>query len=139
MRKNGQTTKEELFKRIDEFVKVRNESTRGGGYAEVDPKDVEELYGIFYNIVDLKYGEDADGDTPIDINILDRTRFEPRCGDLPVPYTHKAKTVEEYDEILDRAICNAGSAMDRVSRIMKIRWHEVRRLAEEAAKKAVPK
>ena len=125
---SNKASKKKLFEKIDEFLAVRKESSQGGGWAPVGPNEVEELYEIFKTIVDLKYETDADGDTPIDIDVLDRTRFEPHHSYLALPYMHKAKTVEDVDEIISSASCNANTAMSRLDSLLKSRKFEVARV-----------
>ena len=122
-----------LISRIEWFLKEEKVSDTGG-YAPVDPKEILEIYEIFNAIARLKYIADCDNDIPIDIDVLDRTRFEGSVGDIPLPYMHKAKTDEEIDEIIALASCNAISAMTRLNQIIRCRKDYITHIAETAAK-----
>jgi len=78
--KGGREALDEL---LDAFLEARRESK--GGWAPVVDGDVSDLYGIVREIVELKWGPDEDGDRPIDVHLIDRTRFEPSHF-LRVPY-----------------------------------------------------
>jgi hypothetical protein len=75
-----------LNRRIEAFLKNKKESN--GGYAPVEPKEVEDLYAIVHALIGLKYETDPDGDLPIHVILTDRTRYE-RPLALPIRHTHK--------------------------------------------------
>jgi hypothetical protein len=87
----------------------------------VGTEDVIEMEKIFNEIISLKYAADADGDVPICIDIVDRTRFEKPVGNLPIPYHHKVRTTKEFDEIVERACSNARSAMGMLDLLICLR------------------
>ncbi|KWT98056.1 MULTISPECIES: hypothetical protein [unclassified Variovorax] len=80
------TTKATLLRRIDAFLKTKKKSD--GGFAPVDPKEMEDLYAIVRGLIEVKYEEDPDGDVPVEVILTDRTRFE-RPLHFPVQYAHK--------------------------------------------------
>jgi len=122
-----------LIARIEEFLRVEKVSETGG-YAPVDSKEIQEIDEIFNVILELKFMADCDGDLPVEVDVLNRSVFETNTGDLPIPYMHKAKTVESIDEIISIACCNASSAMTRLNQIIRCRKDYVTRIAENDAK-----
>lgn len=66
--------RQELHDAIDAFIDVHKDADYGD-YANVDPTEIDELHKIVYSIVDLKYDTDCDGDSPIQVVILDKTRY----------------------------------------------------------------
>ena len=75
-----------LLRHIDRFLAQRKEST--GGYAPVEPEEVQALQDIIHRLIALKYEQDPDGDLPLEATVTDRTRYE-RPLHLPVPYAHR--------------------------------------------------
>ena len=122
-----------LLARISRFLKVRKVSD-SGGWAPVETSEVTEMHQIFSAIAELKYQASGDGDIPVEIDVLDRTRFENLAGDLPLPYMHKAKTMEEVDNIIDRAACNAAMATERLYCLIRIKRYMPKQLADEEAR-----
>jgi hypothetical protein len=59
---------------LDAFLADRSKSR--GGYAPVDQHDGQKLADIFRLILELKYDRDPDGALPIELDIVDRTRFQ---------------------------------------------------------------
>lgn len=66
----------------------------------------------------MKFGTDCDGDVPIEVEIIDRTRFE-RVHSIPLPYSFDAGN-EKLLDILYLAIGNVMSATQRVDSLMKL-------------------
>lgn len=79
----------------------------------------EEVWNKFLKDVDklvkTTFGVDADGDPPVDVYCVDRTRYEPWHW-FNVPYEHKAKTDAQMDEIEDAVLINLRMAMDAFDR-----------------------
>lgn len=118
-------TRAALLVMITAFLDERKRSD--GGYAPVDPKEVEQLEAIVGGLVSLKYGADADGDHPVEVSIVDRTRFE-RSHYFAIPYTHKAekgREVEVLDEAIDLAATNVNIAAGKLDILIQCRRHQV--------------
>lgn len=80
--------------------------------------DLEKLYKEI-NKIRKKLGMEQ----VVDVNIVDRTRFEPDQS-LLVPYEHKCQTPEEHEERLDYLITNIQIAIQRAESCLKIRrWN----------------
>jgi predicted Co/Zn/Cd cation transporter (cation efflux family) len=78
-----------------------------------------------------KFGVDQDGDCPVNMTFVDRTKFE-SLQYVPVPYSHKAKTEEEWDEILRAVSLNLTMATHDMDRTLAFLRHD--RLRRRAAK-----
>jgi len=87
-----------LINRIDKFLMEKRRST--GGWAEVKLVDVDQLADIIRELIKLKFAKDPDGDLPIEVQLVDRTRFEPMLY-RPVRYSHRVKNIGELRDILD--------------------------------------
>lgn len=95
-----QPTKKTVLARIDQFLKGYKRTD--GGYAPVDPVEVEQLHEIVRGLINLKYEADPDGDRPIEVILTDRTRFE-RPLVLHVQYAHKPADGKSELELLNQA------------------------------------
>lgn len=102
-----------------------------------DLVDVEKLRDFeekVYRMAREEFGTDDEGKTnKVQVFCLDRSRYWPQHW-FPVPYDHKAKTVEEKERILSALLTNlsmATEAMDIHLRLMR----DERRLEEKRAKK----
>jgi len=60
-----------LIKKITEFLLSPRKSQRGG-WADVTQEDVHQLWDIIFRLVELKFQRDADGDLPIEWNLVNR-------------------------------------------------------------------
>jgi len=74
---------------IDRFLEDRRESHRGG-WAKVTPEDVTLLREIVHELIELKCELDADGDLPIEVNLVNRRTHE-RLHYSAVPYREQRK------------------------------------------------
>lgn len=110
--------KKSLKTMLDEFLKHRSKS-KNGEWAEVAEGDIKKLYGIVIKILEMKYERDSDNALPVEVDLIDRTRFE-RLHHIPIPYEHKATSDEERIEILTRLNSNAQIAVNALDRHIKI-------------------
>lgn len=108
----------ELQKAIDEFLAERRES-ECGGWAPVTVPDFRMLRDLIGMLIEAKWGEDADGDRPINFRLIDRTTFEP-LHFHPVHYGHNINTKEEADKYLAEHLSNLETAVDGVNRAMRV-------------------
>lgn len=90
---NEEPTRKQLDAEIDEFLKTRRDSRRGG-WAATEPGDLKQLNDIIEKLVRLKAEADADGDLTIEWQLVDRQRYE-RMRYRPVPYQQGFKNKEE--------------------------------------------
>ena len=73
-----------------------------GGYANVTPEDINELYMIIMCMVEHKCQADPDGDRPIEVHLTNRTQCWPsRFRD--VPYGSDTPNEEVLQILLDNA------------------------------------
>lgn len=111
--------KEKLLERISKFLEERKESDCDG-WAPVAFEEMKDLCGIVEDMIRMKWEADADGDVPVEFDLVDRTRFE-RSHFRPQPYEHKAETLDAKDDCLDIALLNMHMAVDKVNTLWKIR------------------
>lgn len=121
-----------LLQRVEEFARTRTPAGDGGGWAPVTPAEMAELSEILGALLACKYEPDADGDLPVNFHLVDRTRYG-RTSFFSIPYSHKFKTPEEYDEVIDLAAGNVRMAMDQLDVLLKCR-KEQKRLQENRRK-----
>lgn len=82
------------------------------------PQDLlDRFYAKVTRLAEQTFGRDCDGDLPVDIEIVDRTRYE-RLHYQPVPYSHKPHDPEERLRLLHG---NLRLALDEVARDMDLR------------------
>lgn len=65
-----------------------------------------------------------DGESLININMVDRSRFDCNHPPLNVPYTHLIETDREWRDVLGSLSCNVNSATDRLERFVRTYNHE---------------
>lgn len=68
---------------VGEFLETRSRS--GGGFAPVGESDIQSLSDIIEHILEIKYERDPDGDLPVELTLVDRTRCK-RLHAMAVPY-----------------------------------------------------
>lgn len=113
---------------IADFLAERRKSD--GGFAPVTEQDLNQLCSIMEKLTGMKWGRDADGDLPIDWEIIDRTRFE-RMHFQPVPYQHKAQNELAANEHLNAVVLNARIANDELNTTLKLIQLELRSKTKE--------
>ena len=110
--------KKSLNKMLAEFLKHRSKS-KNGCWAEVSEGDVEKLYSIIVRILEMKYQRDCDNSLPVEVDLVDRTKFE-RSHYFKIPYEHLAKSDEERMEILSLLNTNSRIASGGLDRHVKM-------------------
>jgi hypothetical protein len=105
---------EALEKTINEFLADRRKS-ESGGWAQIEPKDVDGLYKIIGLLIEEKCEPDSDGDYPFDYSITNRRIYEPAPYLCPVPYMHQAQTDEERIDIISTLFSNMRSIGGRLN------------------------
>lgn len=83
----------------------------------LDRDKIDKLYEKFGKLAKEIFGIDSDGDLPLDICLIDRTRYG-RMHFRPIPYDHKVVTDEEHKDVLGALICNLAIASEEINR-----WH----------------
>ena len=63
----------EIIQAIKQFLAEHRASD--GGYAEVKAEDMRRLHELIALLLDEKFERDSDGDFPVDVTIIDRTRY----------------------------------------------------------------
>lgn len=100
---------EELSKNIKKFLKERRVSS-GGGWAPVTDDDMDLFHEIISGLIEAKWGQDADGDRPMQYKLIDRTKYRPMHY-FSVPYGHRDGCREEE---FDNAMTNLSMAMEAI-------------------------
>lgn len=126
-------SRENLLAKIETYLAERKESN-GGGWAPVETNEVDVLEDIVHDLILLKYGKDADGDLPVRVKLIDRTRYDPDHF-FAIPSTTRFKTSDEYIDALDLAAGNAKMAMDKVDILVRCARDQRRREKEAALKR----
>ena len=101
--------------------------------------DLEKLAAFeekVYKMARQEFGTCDEGKiNKVAVKLIDRSRYWPMHY-FPIPYDHKAKTVEEKDRILELLLTNLSMATDAVDTHLKIMRDERRLEAKKAEKKA---
>lgn len=113
--------KKSLNAMIKEFLKYRSKS-KNSGWAEVAEGDIDKLYAIVLRILEMKYEKDCDNSLPVEVDFVDRTRFE-RLHHFLIPYEHMAKSNDERMEILSRLNSNVQSAVSALNQHIRMLDH----------------
>lgn len=103
-------------KALDKLLAERRVST--GGYAPVTDEDLEQLHVLMYAIIEAKWGEDPDGDLPIEYKVVNRQAHE-RMHYAPIPYKHKINNFEGIRNWLSLLVMNLDMAQEAVSKAMR--------------------
>lgn len=122
-----------LLTKLSAFLAERKQS--GDGWAPVAPEEVEALYEIVEELITLKYGKDADGDLPVRVKLVDRTRYDPDHF-FAIPNSMRFKTSDEYLDALDLAAGNAKMAVDKLDILTRCAkdYRRRERIVEEVTK-----
>lgn len=101
-------THDELIESLSDWLHERNriKVDDRGNWGEIKQQTLFNLYTFFNEIITLKFEEDSDGDSPLDLHIIDRTKCEPSFFQA-IPYTHDRETYEEDPEKLKIALRKA--------------------------------
>jgi len=117
------TDKEMLFKQLEKFLEEKVPAGEGGDYmAKPTDENIKDLYEIFHGIVDLKFEEDCDGDSPIKVNITDYNKYVPLCYSYsPIPQfggTHGDERRKVLKEAIKNLAHNTSNASDMLGRFL---------------------
>jgi hypothetical protein len=119
-----------IHEMIDKFLKDRKMCERGG-YPPVTEKEITALYRLFDAIIQAKFQNDCDGDAPVNVRFVNRTKEHMPCFS-PVPH-------RDDDEVSRRRILEITSfnlsvafgAWDTANRILQYHWQDEERKAKE--------
>jgi len=112
---------------IDRFLEDHRESL-GGGWAEITPEDINDLYEIIRELIDLKCDKDADGDFPIQVKIVNRRTHEHLHYDA-VPYREQRTEDNEVErevpfmDMLRVLMMNLNMASNRLDTEVRVQQH----------------
>ena len=101
---------------IDTFLSERRESD--GGWAPVEPQDMEQLTEILHALIAAKWGADPDGDRPVEHVLVDRTRYEGNYF-FNLPYWNEAQSEQEHESILQYHMTNTRIAIGGLDRTLR--------------------
>lgn len=110
--------KKSLKTMLAEFLKHRSKC-KNSGWAEVAEGDIKQLYAIVLKILEMKYERDCDNSLPVEVDFVDRTKFE-RSHYFFIPYEHMAKSNDERMEILSLLSSNSRLAVEALANHIKI-------------------
>lgn len=103
-----------------------------------DLVDVEKLRDFeekVYRMAREEFGTDDEGKVnKVQVFCLDRSRYWPQHW-FPVPYDHKAKTVEEKERILSCLLTNLSMATEAMDTHLKLMGFDRRLEEKKRAKK----
>ena len=122
-------TPKELVALIEKFLAERTES-EDSGYAKVTYEDMKHLSNIVYKVIEAKWGRDADGDLPVNYDLIDRTRYQ-RLWWTKVPYHHK-DAVGHVKAVIDN-LAYASEMSRRIQDVIHYFNKEVRSMVEYVA------
>jgi hypothetical protein len=74
------------------------------------PAELDEFKEEIQEAILQKYGADQDGDCPVHFQLVDRTKYQ-FSHYQPVPYTHAAKTQEDFRQIYNVLSINLATAL----------------------------
>lgn len=114
-----------LRSKLDAFL-AAPASAEDGGWAKVGAEDVSQLLDIVRDLVAAKYEADVDGDVPLSVHVIDRTRFEPHPFVL-LPHL-RGEAVHDLRAIqanLRYALCNLNLAQRQVEQVQHTLDHGV--------------
>lgn len=100
---------------------------------KLDQNKVSEFWTRIYKMADKELGTDDEGDSLVQITVVDRTRCEP-LHFMPVPYEHEAKSDEELDRILELRVSNLKVATEALQRDLQKRRYRRERQKDEKKK-----
>lgn len=105
---------------IHRFLENHRECSAGGGWAQITDEDITRLYEIIGELIALKCDKDADGDLPIEFEVINRRTHE-RSHYTAVPYREgRDKNDNEIEvipfmDMMQILLLNLGIASDRVN------------------------
>jgi hypothetical protein len=115
------TTKERLLSKISSFLEVR-EVNETSSHTPVEDSEIKELYDIFYDIVMQKYDQDCDGDLPVQVRIIDKTKYSSN-NFFPVPHLSTEASLPEIQEYLRYASTNVSMAQEQIRiGVISLEW-----------------
>lgn len=100
----------------------------------LDADKVRTFWDKLYKLAEQEFERDCDGDLPIQIQVIDRTRFMPDHY-FRIPYTHKAETSKELVEIGGYLMDNVKSAIEALQQFYRAKEYEERRIQQEAERR----
>lgn len=106
-----QILKKDLLNKLSRFLDDQKDGN--GSYAPVTKEEITELYNMFYEVLSLKYLEDCDGDLPIQLKIIDKTKYQ-SLKFFPVPHLGLNAKLEEVEEYLSFAHTNLSMATEQI-------------------------
>lgn len=94
---------------------------QGARHGQVTTEKLSQLYKQIESAADEIFDRDEDGDLPVEIQLVDRTRHESIMGLMPVPHMIRAETPADFDEILRPLLSNLGRIVRDIEMLLQIR------------------
>lgn len=88
---------------------------------KVTTEKLSELYKRVEEVLEELFERDEDGDFPVEVRLVNRTLYETMAGYLLVPYTHRAKTYDDFDKIMSCILSNLGRSSRQLEQVIQIR------------------
>ena len=90
-------------------------------WMEISEETMVETYELIHKILDFRFPPDCDGDSQINMRLVDRNKgyfwFPFPSG----PYPHRLETVEEIDSEIDMTSSAIERSTDRLMELMRYR------------------
>ena len=107
----------EILEHLQPFLENRSEA-KDGGWPFVEPGDAYILQRIINSIVAAKWGTDPDGDYPIVVKVIDRTRFQ--WFGAMIPYPEQADSLNQLISALNVASSSLESNVNGFKEIVRV-------------------
>lgn len=82
------------------------------------PKDLDKFEEELRETILRKFGVDHDGDCPVNLQLIDRTKFQ-ASNYLPVPYGYEAKKQEDFLKIYQVLSLNLSTALREMDNFVR--------------------
>lgn len=105
--------KKTAHKALDKFLEEHRVS-EVGEYAPFTKQDEEDFYALIERISEAKFVADADGDRPLEVKLVNRTRQE-SCPYFVEEYLYKMTTSKEVLSYMRSMQANARMACESLS------------------------
>ena len=116
--------KEFVMAELDKFLSSPKPTVSSSGWPNIKSCDFIALYELFYAIVDAKWGTDCDGDSPVQVRVVDRNTHK-LMHYQPVPYQDFCADNFASDKVLRAVALNSELAATDLRNVMQ-QWQHYR-------------
>ncbi len=93
--------------------------TRDWDKEPIDPKELTTFYNKVRKLADKTFGVDDEGDSSVDVRLIDRTACR-RMHYVPVPYDHREPKAEWLKKAVSVAMLNLNIAHGELETLWRI-------------------